>query len=323
MAHAYAAAVTRTQIDQLLSDTGPISKCKRAEFKSAAGFPDVVRRTAAALVEQHRGNRLVNAIISDRGRFFAALLVLDLHFRRDNSGVGLTPGRLKDACTEHNICSATRAGALLALMKLGGFVEPAPRRHDRRLRELVPTEKLFAQQRARWRCYLEGAEPLLPDAPRALAALTSPAFVEGVIRLMSAYLRAGFRFVDHAPGIRLFTERNGGMFVLFSLLADEEDEDGPIPVSISQLARGISTSRVHVVKLLKDAEVEGLLTRRDDGSVLILPPLRRDIFEFFALGTLMLTHFASITLAEMRQVSSTAHRVAASGSQIPGAAARS
>lgn len=237
--------------------------------------------------------------MSDRGRFLATLFVLDLHFRREEDGVGLTPGRLKELCVEQTVCSATRAGALLALMKLGGFVETAPRGPDGRLRELIPTPKLIAQQSARWRCYLIGSEALLPNAARAQALLDDPEFVSRAVRLMSAHFRGGFRFVDHAPNMRLFTDRNGGMFVLLSLLAtDRASSDELIQISISELARCTSTSRAHVIKMLRDAETDGLLHRGNGGGIRILPPLERDVGEFFALCYLWVTHMAEVIVGQ-------------------------
>jgi len=289
---------TSRQLEDLLSGDGPLSEERRAELRSHPEFPAAARRTAACLAAHHRGNRILNAIISDRGRFFAALFVLDLHFRRRDEGIGLTPGRLKELCVEQGICSATRAGALLGLMQLAGYVEAAPQGRDGRRRELVPTERLIGQQRARWRCYLVGAEPLVPAASAARRMLDHPPFVEGVVRLMSGCFRAGFRFSDHAPGLRLFTERNGGMFVLLTLFAASgDDADAPVDISVSQLARAISSSRAHVVKLLRDAETEGLLRRQEPGGIVLTPDLRHDTLEFFAFGQLMLIHFADTARA--------------------------
>ena len=291
--------ITPAQLAALVSDTGPASPRRRAELKSAPGFPGAVRRTAAKLAELHRGNPLLNRIINDRGRFFVAQFVLDLHFRGHDEGIGLTPGRLKALCAEQGICSGTRAGALLALMQLGGYVEPAPRGKDRRRRELVPTEKLIAEQRARWRCIFSGAAPMLPDAASAQQMLERPDFGQGLVRLVSAHYRAGYRFTNHAPGLRLFCDRSGGMFVLLALLSKAEpgveEALSPIPISISGLARAISSSRAHVVKLLKDAESEGLVQRSDPGTIVLLPPLVHDLHEFFALNYLLVTHAARVT----------------------------
>lgn len=290
--------ITQRHVTELLSDRGPVSKERRSALKDDPAFPAAVRRTAGMLFDLHQGKRVLNLIINDRGRFFVSLFVLDLHFRRQDEGLGLTPGRLKEMCRDQEVCSATRMSALLALMKLGGYVEPAPNRRDRRLRELVPTEKLIAHQRLRWRCHFSAAAPLLADASRALEMLDRPEFVQGLVRLISAYYCAGFRFTDHVPTLRLFAERNGGMFILFSLLAadpaDELDCDPAARVSISGLARSIGSSRAHVLKLLKDAESERLLKRSRIGSINLEPLLLQELYEFFALNYLMLTHFANI-----------------------------
>ena len=292
--------ISKQHIGQLLSEDGPLSPQRRAQIRTVRGFDAASRRTAQKLIELQHGNRVVNAIISDRGRFFATLFMLDLHFRRHDEGIGLTPGRLKDLCVDQRICSATRAGALLSLMKLGGYIEPAPRRSDGRVRELVPTDRLIAQQRARWHCHLTGASAVIPEAGRALAALDDRQFFEATVRILANHFRAGFRFNDHTPAMRLFSERNGGMFVLFSLLVATQPgvslQCQPIQVSISELARRISASRIHVLKLLRDAEAQGLLSRGEDGTVMILPPLENDIAEFFALSQLWLTYLTKTVL---------------------------
>lgn len=292
--------ISRQHIGQLLSEHGPLSPKRRAEIKAAQSFDLAVRCTAEKLVEHHHGNRIVNAIISDRGRFFATIFMLDLHFRRHDEGIGLTPGRLKDLCVAQRICSATRAGALLSLMKFGGYIEPAQPGSDARVRELVPTDRLIAQQRARWHCHLSGTAKVLPDAGRALASLDDQQFFEATVRLLSSHFRAGFRFNDHTPGLRLFSERNGGMLVLFSLLIASEPgvslHQQPIQVSISELARRINASRIHVLKLLRDAEAHGLLARCEDGAVLVLPPLENDIANFFALSQLWITYLTTTVL---------------------------
>jgi DNA-binding MarR family transcriptional regulator len=251
------------------------------------------------LLDLYEGKRILNLIISDRGRFFVSLFALDLHFRCGDDGTGLTPGRLKEMCREQGICSATRADAVLTLMKLAGYIERAPGARDRRLREFVPTEKLIANLRKRWHCHLAPAAALLPDAAQALGMLGRPEFVRGVVRLISAHYCAGFRFIDHVPALRRFADHNGGLMVLFSCLAaGNEDDPGPqyaASVSVSQLARSINASRAHVGKLLKEAESEGLIKRPDGGGIVLMPDLVDNLHEFFALNYLILTHFAKTT----------------------------
>lgn len=292
--------LTSRDVAALLSDTGPASRAARAVLKASPSFPMAIRQSAKRLSSLHSGNRILNLILSDRGRLFVSMFALDLHFRRAEHGIGLTPGRLKAICREQNVCSGTRAGALLALLSLGGYIERAPAKRDRRRREFIPTQKLIANLRKRWQCHLSGAAMMLPEAVRALDHLDRPELIEGVVGLISAYYCAGFRFTDHCPSLRLFADRNGGLMVLFACLAATERSDSGTPlaaaVSISELARGICTSRAHVATLLKEAESEGLVRRTRAGEIVLLPALVADLHEFFALNYLLLTHLASLTL---------------------------
>lgn len=296
----WASPITTQHVNELFAASGPVSPARRAELIADPGFPRAMRTTASELIKLHMGNPVLNRIISDRGRFFVSLFVLDLHFRRHDEGIGLTPGRLKQVCLEQDVCGPTRCNALLALMKLGGYLEAAPDGSDRRRRELVPTAKLIAAQRDRWRCQFAGAAAVIPDAARALDMLERPELMHGLVRLMSAHIRAGFRFSDYLPALRLFGERHGGLFALCTIVANDDANrlahHAPIEISVSDLARSTSSSRAHIVKLLKDAESEGLLERPSLGAVVLQPRLVHDLSQFFALNYLVLTHFASITI---------------------------
>ena len=55
----------------------------------------------------------------------------------------------------------------------------------------------------------------------------------------------------------------------------------PVPISIAALARRFAVSRPHVLKLLRDAEAAGLITRSGD-RVLFKPALAEGARNFFA-----------------------------------------
>lgn len=248
------------------------------------------------MLDLHHGNRLLNLIVNDRGRFVVGLIALDLHFHRDATGVGLTPGRLRQLCELTGTCSPTRASALLALMRLGEFVRAQPSAGDRRRRELAPTERLIGAHRERWRCQFEASAPLLPEAAQALAALDAPHFIPAMVGQLSAYYYAGFRMLEQVPALRLFGERTGGMFVVLALMAAAEQgamlQRRHAPVSISALARRIGASRTHVIKLLNDAAAEGLVERPTTNGIVLLPRLTEAAYDFFAVGFLSLAHCA-------------------------------
>lgn len=297
----HAATVSAVRVADLTLAHGPLSETARADLRARHGFAAAVRKSSRRQLDLHQGNRLLNLIVNDRGRFIVGLLALDLHFDRDSGGTGLTPGRLRQRCAQTGTCSPTRASALLALMRLGDFVRPAPAAQDRRRRVLVPTERLVGAHRERWRCQFEASAPLLPEAALALAALDEPYFVPGMVRRLSHYYDAGFRVLDLVPALRLFGERSGGMFVVLALIA-AADEDAivrgaPVSVSISELARRIGASRTHVIKLINDAAAEGLLQRSGAHGITLKPRLSDAVYDFFAIGFLFLAHCAAAVRA--------------------------
>jgi hypothetical protein len=283
-------------VAELTSAHGPLALGARARLLAQPGFVAALRKTAQGTLALHQGNRLLNLIINDRGRYMVGLMAVDLHFNRDAAGVGLTPGRLRRRCAETGTCSPARASAMLTLMRLGDFVGSGPSVQDRRRRELVPTERLINAHRKRWRCQFEASAPLLTEAALALAAVEEPHFVPAMAQLQCAYYDAGLRVLDLAPALRIFGERAGGMFVVLALIGAADDDalvsGAPVAVSSSELARRIGSSRTHVIKLLNDAAADGLVDRSSGNGIVLLPRLSEAVHEFFAIGYLFLAHCA-------------------------------
>ena len=117
----------------------------------------------------------------------------------------------------------------------------------RRLRRLVPTEKLLALQRDRFRYQFEAMAPLLPDAQRALPLLGRADLESALVCALGSQFLSGIRLLSHAPELEPFAERSAGMIVLSGLmLAAETDQrfvlDRPIAISISPKPISISPS---------------------------------------------------------------------------------
>jgi len=278
---------------------------RRAWLCAQPGFEASAKETSARLVAAFHGKRLLNLIINDRGRFIVSLLALDLHFRDDVPNAGLTSGRLKRICSQMGVCSPARVASLLTLMRLGDFVRATPSPGDRRRRVLVPTARLIASQRARWRCHLEGSLPFLPEAQSAIAALESEAFIAAMVRVLADHFYAGLRILDLVPGLRLFGERTGGIFVVLALLAAADDAarrgKKPVATSVSDLARRTCTSRAHIIKLLGDAAVEGSIERPANRDIILMPRLVSAAHDFLAVGYLFLNYAAKLAFTRMER----------------------
>ncbi|MGO4831921.1 hypothetical protein AB4144_06425 [Rhizobiaceae sp. 2RAB30] len=270
-------------------------------------FDEAIRFMAGGTVQLHRGNRLLNTLVNDRGRFVIGYLAVYLHHCGDDRhGPGLTMSRMRAICVEQKLCSGNRAEAVMALMRLFGYLSGEPASADRRMRLLVPTDRLVASLRERWTNQFEAMRRVLPEGDRALAALDRPEFMPAFVRQLAVPYLAGFRFMDQVPDLGLFMERNAGLVILFDLaLAGPQGgafpPTGPIPVSISALAGRFGVSRSHVRKLLRDAGDLGLIHRIDTGGSLVslTERLAEAVRAFFATALLFLAHCAAAAVDEI------------------------
>ena len=278
-----------------------------AALKAHPSFAAAAMRSARASIDLHRGERLAGWILSDRARALFCHMALYLHATRDESDPrsGLTATRLKQMAVETGLCSAGRAGAMLGLMRTAGYIMQAPGEEDRRVRRLAPGERMITMVRTRMTTQFEAVAPVLPEAGQALALMHDVEFNYALVRALGDYFTAGFRVLAHTPGLALFAERDSGMIILFGLLlAGDAGGDlpraGPVPVSIAETARRFGVSRTHVLRLFRDAEEAGLMTRTGmrGEAIELHPQVTQSAMNFFAVIFLYLSAAARAALAE-------------------------
>jgi hypothetical protein len=282
-------------------------------------FPDAMRMLASGAVDLYRNNRSANTVMTDRTRFLISILAIHLHAATRSSDPlsGLTVSRIRQACTEHDLCSPGRAEAMIALMRVQGYLAAAPEAADRRLRRLVPTERLLAWHRERCAFTFAAAARVLPDGARAQAAIGSDAFVLAFLSsLAQTYLTGGLyqHYADYTPELQGFAGRNAGFVILFSLLlAGERDEtfppSSPVAVPLAALARNFAVSRSHVRGVLQEAIAADLLHRTGEkGEALqVTPRLANGVRRALAMYLVHSAHCARRALATIDQQRSTAH----------------
>ena len=260
-------------------------------------FPEALRAFGAMVVRLHHGNRLINLITNDRGRLLFAVFAIYLHYTRraDDPGSGLTAARLISLFVETGLGSAGRAKALIALMRWGGYLEDAPAARDRRIKALQPTEKMLALHRERWRGALGAAALVAPEAAEGLARFDESGFLSAYVIAQASEFQGGFRLLDHAPELQLFSDRNAGFPIMFSILLSAAPEDGMPPtgvirVSASALAKRFHVSRTQVTRLLHDAHAAGLIERSGGPEMRVrFTPRFAESFEKL-FGSLLLVH---------------------------------
>ncbi|CCE02921.1 hypothetical protein [Bradyrhizobium sp. STM 3809] len=266
------------------------------------GFAQAMRASTDAAVRLYRADRILNALLSDRGRALMPLVALYLHFAEQHGEPGLTVGAMKEMCARLDLCSAGRCEAMLALMRATGLLASTPHL-DRRRRPLVPTDKLIALHCDRWGVQFDAMTAVVPAAAAYGAALNDPSFVKTFVLELGRRFIAGLRVLDGSPELEPFAERTAGMVILFSLAqGGRADQPFPpvdaVPLSINGLATRFSVSRKHVLSLIRDAEDKGLLARGGAGNdaVTILPRGREAIAQMLATMFLYMAECAEVAL---------------------------
>ena len=273
------------------------------ELRQHPNFPQAFDAMAGHLIRVYRGNRILNQVLNDRARLAFGLLVQYLHFADD--GGGITAGRVKALCTETGLCSPGRATAMLSLMRFAGYLAPADHGLDRRVKRLVPTQRLMDDQNERMRGEFQALSLLRPEGAIGLEHIDDPAFIGGMARHFGELFRSGFRLLENAPELVPYADRNSGMVVLMSLLLARGPDDTmpptrPVTISISALAKRFAVSRPHVLKLLRDVAADGFI--RIEGAELqriaVLPKLAEAVQNFLGTGLLALVHCVRASLAD-------------------------
>jgi DNA-binding MarR family transcriptional regulator len=292
----------------LFEPGGPLSAAAVAELSADPRFPQTIRTLAGGMLGLYRGNRFLNVLINDRGRMIIGYLALYLHEggTPDGRGSGFGIGQLKTLCAAAGIASPGRTGAMVAMMRMAGYIASAQSPDDRRRHILVPTEKLRSAHRDRWRLVAEAVRVVNPDAAAAFM-LGDPEFEAAYVRGTAGCFLDGLRVVDIVPDLQLFLDRNAGLMILFSVLLAGEPDDTvpparPVTISISAIAGRFGVSRVHVRTLLRDAEAARLIERsgENSGRIIIRPELANAAKTFIASMILLVAYCAMEARKEAR-----------------------
>lgn len=269
-----------------------VSPMSISALRTEPAFDEASRICALNVIGLYRDSGLLNLVINDQGRVVIGWFAIYLHL---SGREGLTPSRIIALCKKHGVCSPGRAAAIIGLMRATGYLAPIAS-GDRRERRLAPTDRLMNGQWERWRCVLSALAHLRPDARSYLAAMGDPVFDRALVSDLFDHYRAGFRLIGaNVAELSGIGQRKAGIVILLSLFAARrpgESGETVAELSISELARRFHVSRPHVISILRDAEVQGLLRRGPvEGAPLeVLPPLVDGVGKFLASSFLLMDH---------------------------------
>jgi hypothetical protein len=251
-----------------------ITETDARNFRASRHFPEVFARFVAETPKASTTNSLIQRFAREEEVFWVGAYIMGCHFAGNDEG--LTTSRVQAFCKTHGLASPNRIVALMAFMRYGGYLQPAPKSPDRRKRLLTLTPRAIAIAKTGYAVPLSSISTLIAK-PDLVDRLWQDDFLLECI--VSAILE---RFVDHGsilnfiPEMRLFTQRMSGYDILMRLVArqlqgDQEDEAVYFP--FHEVAQASGVSRAHVRRLMIEAERHGFVELQANGgkAVRLLP----------------------------------------------------
>jgi hypothetical protein len=262
------------------------------------GYRDAVRRHFAAWLAP-QSESAVSRSLRHLSHYVSAVWV----FYLDATPGGLTFSRLSELLDQSGITSARRARPMLIYLQFIGYIEPAPA-DDARVKRWRPTARMAQAFRRRMAEDLAGIRAIDPDIDALAARFDEDAVFAGWMRVLGDLILA--LLARHQPlddDLDLFSRRTAGMALMAELLFGGEPE-GPFPpvgrvrYSLAGLARRNKVSRMHVRRLLTDAEKAGFLTQAGEGQAVLHPVLGQKAETLFVITVWSYNYCARAALEE-------------------------
>jgi len=257
---------TQTSLDVRWTAASRLTEEERtALFLNEPHLEDAMRRLSRNMLALAAGDRAIDGIVKDAGRFFAAGMAMTLH-----ATGGLTLPRLKQFCIDSGLISPGRARALLLYLRFLRYVEPVP--GIKRGGAYVPTASMRNAWGAITRAGLDAVQVMEPEIASVTQSIADPDMVFAFCRIQSEIGRGlGARGMDNTFW-RVFLNRHAGAQILHALMQGAGDTEhyppqGVIAFSLSKLARDFHVSRPHVARMLRAGEKEGLLELRGSNQL--------------------------------------------------------
>jgi DNA-binding MarR family transcriptional regulator len=249
------------------------------EILSHPRFPFARDEFVNGILALYEHKPFLNRLLLEASRTVLLAVIMCLYARYDEADRATWPTLrlVADSMAEHRLASASRVQDLVSRLVKTGYVEQRAAPRDRRVRILMPTKKMIAQDQDFLVSHYLPLDLVFPDPGYALIMTRDPAF-QLKQRLVSRDLFAlGAHILASNPTMMLFQGRDAGIMILIKMIqmAGRQGSAAPLKVSFSDLGGRFGVSRTHVRKLLVEAEKMDLvgLTRAGSQFVDLKPSL--------------------------------------------------
>jgi hypothetical protein len=269
-----------------------------ARLTAHPDFDRAAHALAANMLEAAAANDALDGIFKDAGRYVAALWAMYAHVTG-----GLTLPRLKEICTASGLVSPGRARALLLYLRYLGYVESAGRNQNK-IARYAPTASFIVAWTNHLRAALKAVRLIEPAVDLVLRRLDESAVLETFARFQGEGLLAGAKnnLAMDSPYVRIFMNRHAGNQVIMLLATGGDDGTfpprGPIAFSTAAVAKRFRVSRIHIKRMLDQAERENFLKRQGEGAAVLDESARATIRAMYVMQLAQLLSQAACTLRE-------------------------
>ncbi len=241
-----------------------------------------------AILALYEHKPFLNRLLLEASRTVLISIIMCLYARYDEADRATWPTLrlVMDAMAEHRLASTSRVQNLVSRLVKTGYLQQLPAPQDRRVRILMPTKKMIAQDQDFLASHHLPLQILYPNPGYALIMTRDPEF-QLKQRLVSRDLFAlGAQILANNPIMMLFQGRDAGVMILLKMIqmAAEQSAAEPLKVSYSDLGGRFGVSRTHVRKLLVEAEELDLVRLSKEGGrfIELTPKLLQGVDRFLA-----------------------------------------
>jgi DNA-binding MarR family transcriptional regulator len=226
-------------------------------------FPVARDEFVKAMLALYEHKPFLNRLLLEASRTVLMAVIMCLYARYDEADRATWPTLrlVADSMAVHRLASPSRVQDLVSRLIKTGYLEARSAPQDRRVRILIPTAKMIAQDQDFLVSHHVPLDVLFPKPGYALIMNRDPAF-QLKQRLVSRDLFAlGAQILASNPIMMLFQGRDAGVMIVIKMIEMAKAQGGatPLKVSYSDLGGRFGVSRTHVRNLLVAAEELGLV----------------------------------------------------------------
>jgi hypothetical protein len=242
-----------------------------------------------AMLDLYDHKPFLNRLLLEVGRNVLFVVIACLHARHNPAERATWPTMrlVKDAMGMHRLASPRRVDDLVARLIKTGYLQQRLSRSDGRVRILVPTPKMLAQDRDWLVSHYAPLQMLFPRPGYAPIMKRDPAFQLRQRLVAASFFPLGASILERNPLITKFLRREAGTMILIKIMhLAAQAGDITRAIVFSEIGTRFGVSRTQVRLLLEEAARDGLvhLVRREGKFVQLTPKLVQAFDHFLADG---------------------------------------